>query len=153
MNMPSQSLSLAQRQMNEQALIAGKRRRRIRDALTGYLFILPALIATLLFGLWPVVSGFYESLKSGSPITNRFVGLDNYVRSLGSLTYVLLFAVALLFLFMGSRMWRNAWADQARRGISLWPYVIPGLLGGLALIVMLLDLVTGVSGFGAAPTV
>lgn len=151
MNMPSQSLSLAQRQMNEQALIAGKRRRRIRDALTGYLFVLPALIATLLFGLWPVVSGFYESLKSGSPITNRFVGLDNYVRSLGSLTYVMLFAVSLIFVFVGYLMWRSAWGQQRTRGVVLWPYVIPGLIGALGLILLAFNMVTGVSFFGPAP--
>ena len=109
---PSITQSAAQRQDDEQALIAGKRRRRMRDALTGYLFVLPALIATLLFGLWPVVSGFYESLKSGSPITNRFVGLDNYVRSLGSLSYVMLFAVSLIFVFVGYLMWRSAWGQQ-----------------------------------------
>lgn len=153
MNTPSLMPTLVQRPDDEQALIAGKRRRRMRDALTGYLFVLPALIATFLFGLWPVISGFYESLKSGSPITNRFVGLDNYVRSLGSLTYVLLFAVALILLYLGYRMWSAAWKEQATRGIALWPYIIPGLLGGMALIVMTFDLVTGVSSFGPAPTI
>ena len=35
-------------------LAAGKRRRKVREALTGYLFVLPATLATLLFGLWPL---------------------------------------------------------------------------------------------------
>lgn len=153
MNMPPLSPSLVQRPTNEQALIAGKRRRRIRDALTGYLFVFPALLATLLFGLWPVVSGFYESLKSGSPITNRYAGLDNYVRALGSLTYVLLFGVSLIFVFIGYLLWRSAWAEQRTRGVALWPYVIPGLVGALGLIVLTLQLVTGTSGFGSAPLV
>ena len=73
----------------------GLKLEEVREALTGYLFVLPATLATLLFGLWPVVAGFYESIKSGSPITNKYVGLSNYVRSLGSLTYVLLFALSL----------------------------------------------------------
>jgi len=145
------SPSPTERTANEQALIAGKRRRRLRDALIGYLFVMPALLATVLFGLWPVVSGFYESLKSGSPITNRYVGLDNYVRSLGSLTFVILFGVVLIFLYLGYRMWRSAWVDHQARGAMLWPYVIPGLFGALGLIILAFNFVTGARSYDWLP--
>lgn len=145
------SSSPEKRQTDEHALIAGKRRRRFRDALTGYLFVLPALLATLLFGLWPVISGFYESLKSGSPITNRYVGLDNYVRSLGSLTYVLLFGLSLILLYMGYRVWRALWLDQRLSGATLWHYLIPGLLGGLGLIILVFNFVTGSRAYDYLP--
>jgi len=145
------SPSQMERRSDEQHLIAGKRRRRIQDALTGYLFVLPALIATFLFGLWPVISGFYESLKSGSPITNRFVGLDNYVRSLGSLTYVLLFGLSLIFILLGYQAWRSAWTVQRAQGGTLWHFVIPGLIGGMGLIVLTFNLVTGSRDFDWLP--
>lgn len=133
-------------------LAAGKRRRKLHEALTGYLFVLPATVATLLFGLWPVVAGFYESLKSGSPITNKYVGLANYVRSLGSLTYVLLFALSLIFLWMGYRAWRGGRQYQQEHGGSLVFFVVPGLLAGAGLIVLAFILVTGLDGYGWFPT-
>jgi adenosylcobinamide kinase/adenosylcobinamide-phosphate guanylyltransferase len=48
MTTPPITPSRAQRQTDEHALIAGKRRRRFRDALTGYLFVLPALPGEIL---------------------------------------------------------------------------------------------------------
>lgn len=132
-------------------LAAGKRRRKVREALTGYLFVLPATLVTLLFGLWPVVAGFYESIKSGSPITNKYVGLANYVRSLGSLTYVLLFALSLIFLWMGYRAWRDGRQHQQAHGGNLWLYVLPGLLFGAGLITLAFILVTGLDGYGWFP--
>lgn len=131
----------------EHDLIAGKRRRKIREALTGYLFVLPATIITFLFGLWPVVAGFYESLKSGSPITNKYVGLANYTRSLGSLIYVLLFALCIIFVVLAYRAWRNAFVHSQQVGSTLWPYVVPGLLMGAALIALSFILVTGIEGY------
>ncbi|MGQ9848498.1 MAG: ABC transporter permease subunit [Aggregatilineaceae bacterium] len=132
-------------------LVAGKRRRKIREALTGYLFVLPAAVVTFLFGLWPVVAGFYESLKSGSPITNKYVGLANYTRSLGSLIYVLLFALCAIFVLLAYRAWRNAFAHSQQFGGALWPYVVPGLLMGAALIALSFVLVTGVEGYAWFP--
>jgi len=135
----------------EHDLIAGKRRRKIREALTGYLFVLPATIVTFLFGLWPVVAGFYESLKSGSPITNKYVGLANYTRSLGSLVYIILFALCAIFVLLAYRSWRSAFAHSQQVGGNLWPYVIPGLLMGAALIALSFILVTGIEGYAWFP--
>jgi ABC-type sugar transport system permease subunit len=132
-----------QRDKEQQSLAAGKRRRQLREALTGYLFVLPAAVATFVFGLWPVVSGFYESVKSGSPITNKYVGLDNYVKSLGSLTYVILFLLCLIFLYLGYRSWRNAYVYQKEYGGNLWAYVVPGLITGAGIIVLAFNFVTG----------
>jgi ABC-type sugar transport system permease subunit len=140
--------SKQQRAEDQYQFAAGKRRRAIQEALTGYLFVLPAALATFLFGLWPVIAGFYESLKSGSPLTNRYVGLDNYIRSLGSLTYILLYAICLAFLFIGYQAWRAIYLHQRERGGTLWLYVVPGLVAGLGLIVLAFIYVTGLDGYG-----
>lgn len=132
----------------EQELIAGKRRRKAREALTGYLFVFPATLATFLFGLWPVIAGFYESIKSGSPITNKYVGLNNYLRSLGSLTYVLLFGLCLLFVALAYRAWRDSVLYRRERGGNPWAYVLPGLITSAGLIWLAFILVTGVAGYG-----
>lgn len=138
---------------DEAHLVAGKRRRKIREALTGYLFVLPAAVATFLFGLWPVVAGFYESLKSGSPLTNKYVGLGNYVRSFGSLTYILLFALCLIFIYMGYRSWRGAYLRYQQTGDNIWPFVVPGFLFAASLIVFGFNFVTGSDQYSWVPVV
>ncbi len=124
------------RRVEQDHLIAGKRRRQIREALTGYVFVLPAAVATFLFGLWPVVAGFYESLKSGSPLTNKYVGLNNYVRAFGSLTYILLFALCLIFIYLGYRAWRSAYLRRQETGDNPWHFVVPGFLFGAGLLIL-----------------
>lgn len=121
--------------------------------MVGYLFVLPAALATFAFGLWPVVAGFYESLKSGSPITNRYVGLYNYVRSLGSLIYILLLLLALIFIYVGYRSWRKATIYRATHGGNLWYYLGPGLLVGLGVVTLVFNFVTGYDGLGWLPVV
>lgn len=137
----------------EQALIAGKRRRKLREALIGYLFVLPAATATFLFGIWPVVAGFYESLKSGSPLTNKYVGLDNYIRSMGSLSYILLFTVCLVFLYVGYRSWRSAYAHAQENGNNLWLFIVPGLFFGAGLISFIFLTVTRADGHTWFPVI
>jgi multiple sugar transport system permease protein len=154
MAMATMSLSEQNAQRAEQEhLITGKRRRQIREALTGYIFVLPAAVATFLFGLWPVVAGFYESLKSGSPLTNKYVGLGNYVRSFGSLTYILLFALCLIFIYGSYRSWRGAYVRHQQTGDNIWPFVVPGFLFGASLIIFGFNFVTGSEAYSWAPVV
>ncbi|NDJ75537.1 MAG: sugar ABC transporter permease [Chloroflexi bacterium] len=137
----------------EQELLVGKRRRQLQEALTGYLFVLPAAIATFVFGLWPVISGFYESIKSGWPLTNSYVGLNNYVRSLGNITFILLFALSLIFIYLGYRSWRAAYIHQQETGGNLWLYILPGQLIGAGLAVLIFQFVTGTTEYDWVPVV
>ncbi|MBN1201533.1 MAG: sugar ABC transporter permease [Anaerolineae bacterium] len=150
--MTALSYSNEERPAQGQQLIAGKRRRQVREALTGYLFVLPAAAAIFLFGLWPVVSGFYESLKSGSPLTNKYVGLNNYMRSLGSLTYILLFALSLILLYFSYRYWRSTYAYYRENGGIPWLYIGPGLIIGAGMIVLAFNFVTSSDEVGWLPT-
>lgn len=135
----------------EQQLIAGKRRRQLRETITGYLFILPAALATFLFGLWPVVAGLYESIKAGSPITNRYVGLANYERQLGSLTYAIVFAVSVIFIYLAYQTWSRAYRLSREKGGVLWYYLLPGFLAAAALICLAFILVAGIEGITWVP--
>ncbi|MBN2304374.1 MAG: sugar ABC transporter permease [Anaerolineae bacterium] len=141
---------ISPRSTNDQShLVTGKRRRKIQEAVTGYLFVLPATLATFIFGLWPVVAGFYESIKSGSPITNKYVGLDNYVRSLGSLTYIVIFALSLILIYLAYRYWRGMIIQED--GSNPWHFLIPGLLAGAGLIVFVFKYVTSMDGYSWVP--
>ncbi|MBN1933170.1 MAG: sugar ABC transporter permease, partial [Anaerolineae bacterium] len=43
-------------------ILSGRRRRKIKESLTAYLFLLPAFLIIIVFGLWPVFHAFYVSL-------------------------------------------------------------------------------------------
>lgn len=53
-------------------------RKTAREAMTGYLFILPQLLFFALFLVYPVVEGFRLSLFDVSFFDEYFVGFDNY---------------------------------------------------------------------------
>jgi multiple sugar transport system permease protein len=86
--------------------LAGRKGRALREILTAYLFLLPAFLIILVFGLWPVVHALYVSFHKwnikprgseclpywlasvglGSPQAleqTDCVGLNNYVELLG----------------------------------------------------------------------
>lgn len=52
----------------------------LRGHVTGYAFILPWLVALVLFIGYPFIAGFYFSFCDFPPLkTPAFIGLDNYV--------------------------------------------------------------------------
>ena len=65
----------------------------IREGITGCLFILPAFTIIGIFGLFPIGFAVYVSLHKWRITPGRFVGLDNYVKSLDNLAYVAFFWV------------------------------------------------------------
>ena len=61
--------------------LAPKRRWLPREELAGYLFVLPAVLLTVAFVVWPILQSFHLSLFAWSGDGPReFVGLDNYVQ-------------------------------------------------------------------------
>ena len=75
--------------------ITPRKLRFFRESLTGYLFIAPALTLIFLFGIFPVGFALYVSLHKWRILRTDFVGLNNYVRAIGNLTYVVAFFLAL----------------------------------------------------------
>ena len=74
--------------------ITPRRLRFMKEALTGYLFIAPALILIFIFGIFPVAFALYVSLHKWRLIRTDFLGLDNFVRAVGPLAYVFAFFLA-----------------------------------------------------------
>ncbi len=92
---------------NQRELAIGHFKRRLRESALAYLLVAPAFIITLIFGIYPVISATWESLKFGRPITNSYVGLDNYVKGIGSLIYIVLMLLAVVFCYMASNAWKR----------------------------------------------
>ncbi len=120
----------------QRELIAGKRQRHRREAVLGLLFVLPAALVTFVFGLWPVIFGFFVSLHQWRPSTHTFLGLDNYVRALGNTAYVLALLLGGLFLYGGYRALRSARADMQTGHGSFYPFVLPGTVLALGLVLL-----------------
>ncbi len=114
-------------------LFAGRRGRKLREALLAYLLLLPAFVIVFTFGLFPLLFAAYQStLKGINKIVGRYDGLGNYITAIDSITYLICFWGALgLIVYAvwtihdGSRRTR-----EGRR--SYWRWALPGLLYGLA---------------------
>lgn len=119
----------------QRELALGHFRRRLRESALAYLLVAPAFIITLIFAIYPVISATWESLKFGRPITNSYVGLDNYVKGIGSLIYIVLMLLAVVFCYLASKAWKRA-RDHQREHLNdhLWFYLVPSFVLALAII-------------------
>lgn len=119
-------------------IFAGRRGRRLREALLAYLFLLPAFTIIFVFGLFPLAFSLYESTLRGlNRIVGTYDGLGNYVRAIDNLTYVLAFWIAVTFVFLAVRRIRDARQTAIARHESLWLWATPAVLlaAALALVV------------------
>ena len=116
-----------------QGLMGSHKGRKVKEALIAYLFLLPAFLIILIFGLWPVVHSTYVSLHKwnvkpkGSQCfaywlaeaglgsaealeTTDCLGLENYVTLLGiqDRSAVVKMVLALIVGFVALRLWRRA---------------------------------------------
>lgn len=121
---------------SQHELTVGKRRRRRQEALLAFLFLAPATIITLIFRIWPVVFGFFVSLHQWRARTHNFLGLDQYVRALGNVAYLLAFFISLLFLIGAYRVLRAALADMAEGKGTFYPYLLPGAILGVGTVLL-----------------
>lgn len=72
-----------------------RRGRVIRENLTAYMFVTPAMILVFTFGVFPVAFAFFVSLHRWRRFPGEYLGLDNYVRGLGDFAYVVFFWLAI----------------------------------------------------------
>jgi multiple sugar transport system permease protein len=104
-----------------------RRGRTVRENLTAYLFLLPAAVIIFTFGIFPVAFAFFVSLYEWRRFPESYQGLDNYVRALDNLAFVLFFWLAIAALVYGlillRRLWRTTTSD--RRGFLA---LLPGIL-------------------------
>ena len=101
---------------------------RLREAIDGYLFIMPWLLGLLIFTLYPFVSGFYYSLADFDALTPaRWVGLGNYRN----------------ILFNDRLFWLTVYNTAWYTGV----YVLPAVVFGLMLAVLLNQKVRGITIF------
>jgi len=112
-------------------LFAGRNGRRLREALLAYAFLFPALLIIGAFGLFPLLFAAYQSsLRGLNQIVGTYDGLDNYVRAIGELTYVLAFWVAAVCLIFAVRNVIDAVRTSREKGQNPWLWFFPGVFVG-----------------------
>ena len=107
----------------------GSRGRALREAVTAYLFILPAIFLILLFGIFPVGFALYVSVHKWQLIQGEFRGLRNYVSAVDNLIYVVLFFMAIGAVLLSIRTLRRIYSEIQEEGYDnrLWLLALPGL--------------------------
>jgi multiple sugar transport system permease protein len=91
----------------------------VKEQLTGYLFILPAVSLTLIFGFFPIGYAIYMSLHSWRVRQGPFIGMENYTKALGDWGGVLIFVLGMVLLFLAYIMWDSALKSKTDRGMVL----------------------------------
>ncbi len=107
---------------------ASVNKRTIKENLTGYLFIAPATLLVLVFGIFPVFFALYMSLHKWRIKQGAFIGINNYVKAIGDIAYLLFFAVGLVA-FVGVFIFiKQILAEAKLRNEKPWLFIIPGVL-------------------------
>jgi multiple sugar transport system permease protein len=117
--------------IRSQALSRSRWARILRENLTAYAFILPAMTLLFLFGIFPVAFSFFVSLHRWRRFPDVYLGLDQYVRAVDGLAYVIFFWLALGALAYAGIILRGLWR---RRGDRALPYLLPGIVNGAAIL-------------------
>ena len=81
---------------------------KLQEQLTGYLFILPALIIILIFGIFPIGYSIYMSLFNWQVTKGPFIGDKNYLLIFGSWWNLLVLVAGIGLLILGSLVWGKA---------------------------------------------
>ncbi len=118
-------------------LLKTRRGRLFLENLTAYLFLAPAGVLLLLFGLFPVAFAFFVSLHRWRRFPDEYVGLANYEKALGNLGYIVFFWLALLGLAAAARTGKRLW--KTRRLSSgdshVWS-LLSGVISGYAVLLI-----------------
>lgn len=81
---------------------------RLQEQFTGYLFILPALIVILIFGIFPIGYSIYMSLFNWQVTKGPFIGDKNYLLIFGSWWNLLVLVAGIGLIILGSLVWGKA---------------------------------------------
>ena len=108
-------------------MLSGRQRRLLREYLTGYLMIAPAVLLIFLFGIFPVGFALYVSVHRWQLVRGPFHGLANYINAMGNLTYVVLFILGIGGLAGAFFALRRITRQAGKQAHQPWLFALPGL--------------------------
>jgi len=103
----------------------------LREHLTGYLFILPALVVIVLFGLFPIGYAFYMSMHRWRVKQGDFIGFANYTKALGDdFIGIVIFILGFVLLMAAYFVWTSALKSLSNRKLIIGTITALILIGG-----------------------
>jgi multiple sugar transport system permease protein len=148
-NMASQTVTGQEKEASvvrpQTGLFAGRRGRALRETLTAYLFLAPALFIIFTFGIFPIFYAAYVSLYKWRIRQGEFRGLDNFVTAMGDVAYIFFGLIVLLMLGIAVRTILQA-REKAREKQIPYQFplmaLIPGAFISYGLLQILLRFIT-----------
>ncbi len=119
--------------------------RVLRENLTAYAFLTPALMIIFTFGIFPIFFAGYVSLYKWRIKQNEWRGLDNYVNAMGDVAYVFIALIVIALLVAG---FGAAYKSTKRAKDAYLPFyapiiaLIPGTIISYGIIQLLLRAIT-----------
>ena len=120
--------------------------KNVREQITAYTFLLPALIAFTLFKYYPIAEGFFISFFNIDIVNlpGTFVGFDNYIRAFTDVKFYSALMNNLWFLIYGTAMtfWPPIllalFINEVVRGKTIMRlfYFIPAVAPGMAVAIL-----------------
>ncbi|HEY0827983.1 MAG TPA: sugar ABC transporter permease [Bacilli bacterium] len=103
-----------------------------RDTLSGYLFIMPTILSTMVFLLFPIVYSFYLSFTEWNLINPaKFIGLENYTQKMMqdeqfwvSLKNTVIFSVLSIPMGIAISLFFALLLNQALRGVTIYRAIV-----------------------------
>lgn len=109
------------------------------------LFIIPQMIVTLLFFIWPSIMAVWQSVQSGDPfgMSSRWAYLDNFIDVFLSKTYLYSFGITLLYgfcvsiftlaagLFLALLVCNIKKFAHVYKVLIIWPYAVAPVIAAV----------------------
>ena len=108
--------------------LSPRRLRAWREYLTAYLMIAPATFLIFIFGIFPVGFALFVSLYKWRLKRGDFIGLANYTTAVGSLAYLLGFALGIGLLVLAFFQLRRVYQALEGQRLRFWLLNLPGIL-------------------------
>ena len=116
--------------------LSGAQKRKLKEAIAGYLFIAPATILLTVFGLFPLIFAVYISLHRWRIKKGKFLGLKNYSKALGDGHDVLWFVVGIALLILAWYVWSNMTKEDRTWAMAAKFAAAVGLIAGAVALFM-----------------
>lgn len=141
-NSAAEATETTDRELTRLVLDRNRRLRRLKENVTGYLFISPSVILVTLFGIFPVFFSVYVSLHQWRLRKGSIIGLDNYLEASGGALWPLLLIGGVAVIVLGSLLLgrvrqRESAHERAGLGVSILLRVVGwiAVAAGVAVVV------------------
>ncbi len=107
-------------------LLTGRRGRILKENLTAYLFLFPAMSLIFVFGVFPVAFSLYVSMYKWKIKQGAFRGFANYTKAMDNLAYVVAFLLVIGAVWGAIALLIKVWKFSREAHESPWLFIVPG---------------------------